>query len=98
MIRIMEEQVMGSASKQCTGTECIVFQDISSQVQHPSFRPSALANLTSCDFYLYLKIKSLLKGTSFQSVESVKNKVTCIMQDLSEQDFQYLEQNSHRVL
>ena len=39
-------------------------------LEHPPYSP----DLTPCDFYLFPKIKSVLKGTHFVSVEDVKAK------------------------
>ncbi|EGI58630.1 FLJ37770-like protein [Acromyrmex echinatior] len=40
--QIVERQVMDSPPRQCAGSFRIVCQEVSSQVQHPSVRPSAL--------------------------------------------------------
>jgi len=41
-------------------------------LEHPPYSP----DLTPCDFYLFPKIKSVLKGTHFVSAEDVKAKTT----------------------
>ena len=66
----------------------IVCQEVSSQVQHPSVRPSALF-AGSCDFYLFPKVKSTLKETRFESVEAVKEKAARVLKELTEEDFQH---------
>ncbi|GFV81807.1 putative mariner transposase [Trichonephila clavipes] len=37
-------------------------------LEHPPYSP----DLAPCDFYLFPKVKSALKGTRFESVEAVK--------------------------
>jgi hypothetical protein len=39
-----------------------------SVLEHPSYSP----DLSPCDFYIFPKIKSVLKGTQILSVENVK--------------------------
>jgi len=86
--RIVEGQVMGSPPRQCAGSFCIVCQEVSSQVQHLSVRPSALF-AGSCAFYLFPKVKSALKGTRFESVKAVKKKTARVLKKLIEEDFQH---------
>jgi hypothetical protein len=37
-------------------------------------QPPFLPDLAPCDYYLFPKLKSALKGTHFQSVDEVKSK------------------------
>jgi hypothetical protein len=54
-------------------------------------------DLAPCDFYLFPKIKSVLKGTHFLS-EDVKAKMTEILNSLSESDLQNcFERWQHRM-
>jgi len=53
-----------------------------SVLEHPPYSP----DLTSCDFYLFPKIKSVLKGTHFVSVEDVKAKTVQNLNSLTEHD------------
>jgi hypothetical protein len=53
-------------------------------MEHPPYLP----DLAPCDFYLFPKIKSVLKGTHFLSVEDVKVKTTEILNSLTENDMQ----------
>ena len=46
-------------------------------------------DLAPCDFFLFPKIKSGLKGTKFESIEVVKKKATQLMYDLSEKNLQH---------
>ena len=46
-------------------------------------------DLAPSDFYLFLKVKSALKVTRFQSVEAVKEKAARVMKELTEEDFQH---------
>ncbi|GFV99942.1 mariner Mos1 transposase [Trichonephila clavipes] len=42
-----------------------------------------------CDFYLFPKVKSALKGTRFESVEAVKEKAARVLKELTKDDFQH---------
>jgi len=53
-----------------------------SVLEHPPYLP----DLTPCDFYLFPKFKSVLKGTHFVSVENVKAKTVEILNSLTEHD------------
>ncbi|KAL4098417.1 hypothetical protein QTP88_023036 [Uroleucon formosanum] len=54
-------------------------------LQHPPYSP----DLAPCDFWLFPKLKSALKGTHFGSVEVVKTKATEVLKALQEKDFQH---------
>ena len=54
-------------------------------LEHPPYSP----DLAPCDFFLFPKVKSALKGTRFTTVESVKTKATEVMNMVSENDFQH---------
>jgi len=53
-------------------------------LQHPPYSP----DLAPCDFYLFPKIKSVLKRTHFVLVENVKAKTAEILNSLTEHDLQ----------
>ena len=53
-----------------------------STLEHPPYSP----DLAMCEFFLFSKIKSGLKGTRFESVDAVKKKATQLMFDLSEKE------------
>lgn len=54
-------------------------------LNHPPYSP----DLAPCDFYLFPKVKSALKGTRFETVEAVKEKAASVMNELTEEDFQH---------
>ena len=54
-------------------------------LDHPPYSP----DLAPCDFYLFPKVKSALKGTRFESVEAVKEKAARVLKELKEQNFQH---------
>ena len=54
-------------------------------LEHPPYSP----DLAPCDFFLFPKIKSALKGTRFESVDAVKPKATELTNKLSEDDLQH---------
>ena len=55
------------------------------ELEHPPYSP----DLAPCDFFLFPKIKSALKGTRFESVDAVKAKAMELMNKLSEDYLQY---------
>jgi transposase len=63
-------------------------------LEHPPYSP----NLAPCDFYLFAKIKSVLKGNYFLSVENVKTKTAEIFNSLTEHDLRNcFERCQHRM-
>jgi hypothetical protein len=65
--------------KQFLANKCI------SVLQHPIYSP----DLASCDFYLFPRVKSALKGTHFQSVNEVKSKTVDLLNRVSADDLQH---------
>jgi len=62
--------------------------------EHPPSSPY----FAPCDFYLFPKIKSVLKGTHFVSVEDVKAKMADILNSLTEHDLRNcFEHWQHRL-
>jgi len=45
-------------------------------------------DLAPCDFFLFTKMKSVLQGTRFESVDAVRTKATELMNKLSEDNLQ----------
>ena len=63
-------------------------------LEHPPYSP----DLAPCNFYLFLQIKSVLKGTHFLSVENVKAKTAEILNNLTEHDLRNcFEHCQHRM-
>jgi len=63
-------------------------------LEHPPYSP----DLTPCDFCLFLRIKSVLKGTHFVLVENVKAKMAEILNNLTEHDLRNcFEHWQHRM-
>jgi hypothetical protein len=54
-------------------------------LEHPPYSP----DLAPCDFFLFPKINSALKGTRFKSIEAVKAKGMELMNKLSETNLQH---------
>ncbi|KAL4089251.1 hypothetical protein QTP88_024309 [Uroleucon formosanum] len=63
-----------------------------SVLQHPPYSP----DLAPCDFFLFPKIKSFLKGTHFQTVDDVKMKTAELLKGLNESDWQHCFQEWQR--
>lgn len=61
--------------------------DVLGKAQHPRFGPTT--EVPHCDFYLFLKVKSELKGARFEGVESVKAKVAETLNKMTDEDFQH---------
>lgn len=61
-------------------------------LQHPPYSP----DLAPCDFFLFPKIKSSLKGTHFQTVDDVKMKTAELLKGLTENDWQHCFQEWQR--
>jgi hypothetical protein len=64
---------MDSASRQCASLqrprdEAVLADKGIPVLEHPPYSP----DLAPCDLYLFLNLKSALKGTHFQSVDEVK--------------------------
>ncbi|GFV10596.1 putative mariner transposase [Trichonephila clavipes] len=53
--------------------------------EHAPYSP----DLAQCDFFLFPKIKSALKGTRFESMEAVKQKTAELLKTLTKEDFQH---------
>ena len=63
-------------------------------LEHPPYSP----DLAPCNFYLFSKIKSVLKGTHFVSVENVEAKTAEILNSLTEHDLRNcFEHWQHRI-
>ena len=54
-------------------------------MEYPPYSP----DLAPCDFFLFPKIKSALKGTRFESVDAVKAKATQFLNSLRQNDLQH---------
>jgi len=63
-------------------------------LEHPPYSPDH----APCDFFLFPKIKSVLKGTHFMSVENVTAKTAEIVNSLTEHDLRNcFEHWQHRM-
>jgi len=51
-------------------------------LEHPPYSP----DLAPCDFHLFPKIKTVLKGTHFRSVEEVKTKAADLLKGLTSEE------------
>ena len=81
---------MGSSPRQRAGTQRPVCQDVYVKAQdHRVGTPTMSPDLALCDFFLFPKIKSALKGTRFELVDAVKAKERELMDKLSEDDLQH---------
>ena len=55
-------------------------------------QPPNSPDLASCDFFLFLKLKEVIKETHFQDLEAIKTAVTRELRAIPEESFQlYME-------
>lgn len=54
-------------------------------LEHPPYSP----DLAPCDFYLFPKLKTALKGTRFHTLEEVKTKTADQLKGLTSDDLQH---------
>lgn len=79
---------MSSLPRQCARSFRIVHKTFLSKFSIPVLDHSPYSpDFDQCDFYLFLKGKSVLKGTVFESVDAVKEKVACLLKKLTKKEF-----------
>jgi hypothetical protein len=65
-----------------------------SKVEHPPYLPV----LVLCDFWLFPKLKTALKGHRFSDIADIQGHVTAILKTIPEEEFQKcFEQWKHRL-
>ncbi|GFW04876.1 FLJ37770-like protein [Trichonephila clavipes] len=84
------KKIMDFPPRQCASSFRVICQEIPGQTQipvleHPLYSP----DLAPCDFYLFPKVKSALKGARFESVKTVKEKAARVFKELTKDDFQH---------
>lgn len=52
-------------------------------LEHPPYSP----DLAPCDFWLFPKLKNIVKGTRFESVDDIKARVTAVLRSLKTEEF-----------
>ena len=86
----MEECLMDSSSRQRASTQRAICEEVFGEKQHSSDGTSTYSpDLAPCDFFLFPKIKSALKGTRFEFVDAVKAKATQLLNSLKQDDLQH---------
>ena len=87
--RHVEECLMDSSSWRAS-TQRAICEEVFGEKQHSNDGTSAYSpDLAPCDFSLFPKIKSALKGTRFESVDAVKAKATQLLNSLTQDDLQH---------
>ena len=81
---------MGSSPRQRAGTNALSVKTFLTVhkitvLEHPTYSP----DLAPCDFFLFTKIKSALKGTRFESVDAVEAKAMELTNKSSDDDLQH---------
>ncbi|KYQ49726.1 hypothetical protein ALC60_11199 [Trachymyrmex zeteki] len=54
-------------------------------IDHPPYSP----DITPCDFYLFPKIKNIIRGEHFVDVNTIKRKTTKLLKELTKEDMQH---------
>lgn len=91
-IQIVEKHVISASSKQriISHFTCLACQDNSFQIWQSIVGPSVLFSCPGTMWLLYVPYcKSAVKGTRFQTVETLKQKATKSMKDFTKEHFQY---------
>ena len=52
-------------------------------LDHPPYSP----DLAPCDFFLFPKLKSVLKGNRFEDIDDIKDETTSLLKNIKEEDF-----------
>jgi len=61
-------------------------------------QPPYSPDLTPCDFFLFQKVKSAVKGHHFESIEDIQRAVTQALNDIPQNAFQeYYKQWQHQL-
>jgi hypothetical protein len=63
----------------------VIYEKQTAVLEHPPYSP----DLGPCDFFLFPKAKSVLKGTRFASVTEVKMKTTELLRQLTDDELQH---------
>jgi hypothetical protein len=80
----VEEEIRDSASRQCASSQHPCSEAVFSNKCIPALEhPPYSLDLVPCDFYLFPKLKSVLTGTHFQSVDEVKSKMADLLNSVS---------------
>ena len=80
----MEECLMDSSLRQRA-----ICEEVFGEKQHSSDGTPYTPELAPCDFFVFAKIKSALKGTRFESVDALKAKVTQLLNSLTQNYLQH---------
>ena len=88
--RHVEECLMDSSSRQRASTQCAICEEIFGEKQHSSDGTSTvLTGPSTVRLFLFPKIKSVLKGTRFKSMDAVKAKATQLLNSLTQDDLHH---------
>ena len=81
---------MDSSSRQRASTQRVICEEVFGEKQHSSDGISAvLSGPSTVRLFLFPKIKSVLKGTRFESVDAVEAKATKLLNSLTQDDLQH---------
>ena len=77
------------ASRQCTrshGTFCegVLATEQITVLEHPAYSPDLAPN----DFFLFLKIKEILKGRHFDDIDDIRSNTTAALEAIPHNQFQ----------
>jgi hypothetical protein len=54
-------------------------------MDHPTYLP----DLAPCDFYLFPKVKNIMRGEHFVDVDAIKRETTKLLKELTKEDMQH---------
>jgi transposase len=61
-------------------------------MDHPPYSP----DLAPCDFYLFPKVKNIMRGEHFVDADTIKRETTKLLKELTEEDMQHCFQESEK--
>jgi len=86
----VEQCITDSSSPQRASTQRAICEEVFGEKDIPVMEnPPYTPDLATCDFFLFPKIKSALKGTRFGSVDAVKTKATQLLNSLTQDELQH---------
>ena len=79
----MAGQIVAASPRQCLSSQ---------RPEHPAVpgreQPPYSPDLAPCAFFLFPKLKGIIKGTRFEGVEAIKRAVTTELKGIPEESFQ----------
>ena len=75
--RVVAGQILAASPRQCTCSQGPEHPAVPSREEHHRTGTTSYSpDLAPCDFFLFPKLKGMIKGTRFEGVEAIKRAVT----------------------